>query len=68
MADQAFPRGWHCVRAEQIPEQALELSFDLYERYSVLGRLCKGVFPATEGLQVLDVGANSPFFGLAFHP
>ncbi|MGI8960412.1 MAG: glycosyltransferase [Bryobacteraceae bacterium] len=67
MSDQAiFTGAATASELGQVPERALELSFDLYERYSVLGKIVRRLFPATERLQVLDVGANSPYLWPGF--
>ena len=47
------------VAVETAPELQ-QLSFDLYERYSVLRKLAEDLFPLSSGLRFLDVGANSP--------
>src|SRR5207248_5261188 len=67
MPDQAVSPG-AVIASEltQVPEQALELSFDLYERYSVLAQVLRRLFPATEQLQILDVGANSTYLWPGF--
>ncbi|MGI9072894.1 MAG: glycosyltransferase [Bryobacteraceae bacterium] len=67
MPDQAVSPG-AAIASEvgQLPEQALELSFDLYERYSVVAQVVRRLFPAVERLQILDVGANSPYLWPGF--
>ncbi len=67
MADQAVSPGSAAAsELGQVPEQVLELSFDLYERYSVLKHIVQRLFPAAERLRVLDVGANSPYLWPGF--
>src|ERR1700732_2717839 len=67
MADQAISPGSAAVsELGQVPEQVLDLSFDLYERYSVLRHIVQRLFPSTERLRVLDVGANSPYIWPGF--
>jgi GT2 family glycosyltransferase len=67
MPDQAVSPGAATASERgQVPEQALELSFDLYERYNVLAQIVRRLFPATERVQILDVGANSPYLWPGF--
>ncbi len=61
MAEHAISTG-AALAADPVPAQSrtLELSFDLYERYSVLKHIVERLFPSISGLRILDVGANSP--------
>ncbi len=61
MAEHAISTG-AALASEPAPAQSrkLELSFDLYERYSVLKQVVERLFPTVSRLHILDVGANSP--------
>lgn len=46
--------------------EVLQLSFDLYERYSVLRQIADRLLSLSEEPRVLDVGANSPYLWPGF--
>ncbi len=67
MADQAISPGLATAfEPSPVQEQTLELSFDLYERYSAFEAIVQRLFSKTNALRILDVGANSPYLWPGF--